>query len=247
MTRIPVAVQLYTLRDELEKDFKGTIEKVAELGYEGVEFAGYGGYSAQEVRELLEQVGLQVAASHISLEQLEENLEEVISFEKELGNTAIVCPYLAPERQTEEGYKQLISVLNHAERRCAEEGIRLYYHHHDFGLKELPNGKSALETILDETNVGVEFDVYWLTKAGGNPVEWMKKYQNRARLIHLKDMTTDDKQLFAPLGTGGVNLTAILSQGDNMDVKWWIIEQDQCEGPALDSVKQSLGYYLQHA
>ncbi len=247
MTRIPVAVQLYTLRDELEKDFKGTIKKVAELGYEGVEFAGYGGYSAQEVRELLEQVGLQVAASHISLEQLEENLEGVIAFEKELGNTAIVCPYLLPERQTEDGYKQLISVLNHAERRCSKEGITLYYHHHDFELKKLPNGKSALETILDETNVGVEFDVYWLTKAGENPVEWMKKYQDRARLIHLKDMTTDDKQLFAPLGTGGVDITDIFNQAESMDVKWWIIEQDQCEGSALESVKQSLSYYLKHA
>ncbi|MFL0473227.1 sugar phosphate isomerase/epimerase family protein [Priestia sp. 179-F W1.4 NHS] len=242
MGEIPVGVQLYTLREETKKDFKGTLQKVAALGYQGVEFAGYEGYTAQEVRAWLIDLQLKPASSHIPLEQLESNLEQVIHYEQQVGNSHIVCPYLMPERQTEKGYFELIDSLNYIDAYCKKEGMSFSYHHHDFELKKLSTGKSALQTILEETGVNVELDIYWLTKAGEDPVEWMKHYRNRTPFIHLKDMTTDGEQFFAPLGTGGVDVKAVMKEGNKAGVKWWIIEQDQCIESPLSSIKKSLAY-----
>src|SRR4051794_6301419 len=99
MRNIPVAVQMYTLRDECERDFKGTLKKVAELGFDGVELAGYGGLLVEEVKSLIDELGLRVAASHVPLEQLENNLPQVIEEMKILGSNYVVCPYLMPDRR----------------------------------------------------------------------------------------------------------------------------------------------------
>src|SRR5690625_1033 len=97
--------------------------------------------------------------------------------------------------------------------------------------------------LMGETNpewVQTEFDIYWLTKAGEDPVEWIKRYHNRTPLIHLKDMTTDSEQFFAELGTGGVDLDGVIRQGSTSNVEWWIVEQDQSRQSPLVSVEQSL-------
>ncbi|MBM7703532.1 sugar phosphate isomerase/epimerase family protein [Metabacillus iocasae] len=245
MTHIPIALQLYTLRKETEQDFIGTLEKVAALGYEGVEFAGYGGLEASELKRVLDRLELKAVSSHVSIEELEENLDQVIEYQQGIGSTYIVCPYLPPERRTEDDYRQLISLLNHVGKRCANEGLTLLYHHHDFELVRFPDGRTPLEMILNETNpewVKAEFDVYWLTISGERPVEWLTKYQGRTPVVHLKDMTVDDRKTFAKLGTGGVDLDAIVQQGSSSTIKWWIVEQDKCEGSALESVGESIRY-----
>lgn len=245
MRNIPIAVQMYTLREESSKDFACTLRKVAELGFDGVEFAGYGGLTVREVKSLLTDLGLQAAGSHVPLEQLENNLAGVIEDQKILGSKYVVCPYLMPDRRNEEDYKALISFLNQAGETCLREGIALCYHNHDFELERLSDGRRALEVIFDETNpdnVQTELDVYWLTKAGQNPIEWIKRYPNRTPLIHLKDMTTDEEQFFAELGTGGVDLEVILQQGEDSGVKWWIVEQDVSRRTPFESVEISLNY-----
>lgn len=245
MTKIPVAVQMYTLRDESEKDFAGTLKKVAELGFDGVEFAGYGGLTPIEVKALLDELSLQAASSHIPLEELENNLAQVIEDQKILGSKYVVCPYLMEERRSEKDYKTLISVLDQAGEACRREGITLLYHNHDFELERLSDGRTALEAIFDDTNpdnVKTEFDVYWLTKAGENPVEWMNRYKNRTPLVHLKDMTTDEEQFFAELGTGGVDIEAVLNSGEEAGVKWWVVEQDFSRRSPLESIEMSIQY-----
>ncbi|UXH43579.1 sugar phosphate isomerase/epimerase [Rossellomorea vietnamensis] len=248
MKEIPVALQMYTLRNEAEKDYIGTLQKVADLGYEGVELAGYGGLSVKELKGLLDKLNLRAVSSHISLSELRTNADQVIEDQLELGSTYIVCPYLPPEERTEEDYFRLIDDLNTIGAKCFEAGITLCYHHHDFELMTLSNGKTALETILAETNphmVKAEFDIYWLTYAGEKPVEWLKRYQGRTPLVHLKDMTTDGERFFAELGSGGVDLEPILEFGMHSDVDWWIVEQDDSKIPPIDSVRKSLEY-LRH-
>ena len=247
MANIPVAVQMYTLREESEKDFIGTLKKVSDIGYQGVEFAGYYDMSAKDLKKVMDDLGLMAASSHIPLDKLLEDLSSVIAYQHEIGSTKLVCPFLAPEMRTEEGYSELIRSLNDIGRECSKEGITLCYHNHDFELERLSNGKTALETILDETNpewVKAEFDIYWLTRAGENPVEWMKRYQDRTPLVHLKDMTTDGEQFFAELGTGGVDLNGVLNQGDVSNVDWWIVEQDKCKRSPLESIEMSMNYFL---
>jgi sugar phosphate isomerase/epimerase len=244
-TTIPIAVQMYTLREESDKDFVGTLKKVAELGFDGVEFAGYGGLSAKEVRLLLEDLGLKAAASHVPLEDLETNLEQVIEDQKQLGSNYVVCPYLLPERRTEQDYQALILFLEQAGAKCRQEGITLCYHNHDFELERLSDGRTALESIFEDTdaaNVKAELDVYWLTKAGETPVEWMNRYRNRTPLIHLKDMTTDEEQYFAELGTGGVDIVSVINSGEDAGVEWWIVEQDFSRRTPFESIEISLNY-----
>lgn len=236
---------MYTLREESEKDFAGTLKRVAELGYDGVEFAGYGGLTVNEVKVLLDEFGLRATASHVPLEELENNLYQVIEEQKILESRYVVCPYLQPERRSIEDYKALISFLDRAGELCRREGITLCYHNHDFELERLSNGRSILEAIFVKTsanNVKAELDVYWLAKAGENPVEWMNRYKNRTPLIHLKDMTTDDEQFFAELGTGCVDIEAVLKIGEESGVHWWIVEQDFSRRTPFESIEISINY-----
>ncbi|TLS38689.1 sugar phosphate isomerase/epimerase family protein [Pseudalkalibacillus caeni] len=245
MGQIPVGLQMYTLRKESEQDFVGTLEKVASLGYQGVEFAGYYGLSADELKDVLHKLGLQAASSHVPLTVLEKELDQTIDYQKKIGSNHIVCPFLPPERRSKEDYYNLINILNKAGQKCAEEGITFSYHNHDFELHPFDDGQKPLELLLKETNpdwVKAELDVYWLTKAGEDPVEWMKRYQNRTPLVHLKDMTTDDEKFFAELGTGGVNLDGVIAQGDDSNVEWWIVEQDQSRRTPLESIETSINY-----
>ncbi|MBS4208103.1 sugar phosphate isomerase/epimerase [Bacillus sp. FJAT-50079] len=240
-----IAVQMYTLRKEMKQDFQGTLKEIAKLGFDGVELAGYGGLTAIGLRDTLHDLGLKVAANHVPLADLENKLDEVIEYQKILGNSHIVCPILPEDRQFEEDYEELIKTLNDVGEKCAQAGITLSYHNHDFELVPLKDGRKPLSRILDETNpewVKAEFDVYWLTKAGEDPVEWLKAYEGRTPLIHLKDMTTDGEQFFAELGAGGVDLQRIFAQLEKSQVEWWIIEQDQCRQSPFKSVAKSLQY-----
>src|SRR5690625_7763512 len=100
MNKIPISVQMFSLREESEADFAGTLKKVAELGYDGVEFAGYGGLTAKEVRELLDQYGLQAVSSHIPLDQLINSADQVIADLKIIGRRYLVCPFFPPASRT---------------------------------------------------------------------------------------------------------------------------------------------------
>lgn len=245
MKKIPVAIQMYTLREESERDFPATLKRVAELGFDGVEFAGYGGLTPKEVRLLLDELGLQAAASHVPLEELEDNLEQVIRDQQTLGSKYVVCPYLSEERRSEEDYQKLILLLENVGGKCRQHGITLLYHNHDFELDRLSDGKMALETIFDNTtpeNLKTELDVYWLTKAGQNAIQWIHRYKNRTPLIHLKDMTTDEEQYFAELGTGGVDIEAILNIGEDAGVEWWVVEQDESRRTPFESIEISMNY-----
>ncbi|MCA1010861.1 sugar phosphate isomerase/epimerase family protein [Halobacillus halophilus] len=246
MKTIPVAAQMYTLREEAEKDFAGTVRKVAELGFDAVEFAGFGGLSAREIKSLLEETGLQAASCHVPLDDLKNNLEQIINDQKTIGSSYIVCPYI--DEREEEDYQQLIPLLDRLGEQCRQEGITLCYHNHDFELQKLSDGRTALETIFDDTqaeNLKTEFDIYWLKKAGEQPDEWLKRYQGRSPLLHLKDMTVDDESFFAELGTGGVDLDAVFHAGEEAGVQWWIIEQDESRRSPLESLAISMDYIKQ--
>lgn len=244
MKTIPVALQMYTLR-ESQVDFAGTLKRVADLGYDGVEFAGYGGLTAKEVKSLLDEYGLQAASSHVPLDDLKNNLAKVIEDQKILGSSYVVCPFLPPDVRTETDYQELIPLLDQVGETCRAAGITLCYHNHDFELDRLADGRTALEAILEDTNpenVKAEFDIYWLAKTGEKPVDWINRYKVRSPLVHLKDMTTDAEQFFAELGTGGVDIEAVLETGDEADIKWWIVEQDVSRRTPFESIAISIDY-----
>jgi sugar phosphate isomerase/epimerase len=240
LRKIPVALQLYTLREEVKKDFKGTLKKVAAMGFDGVELAGHGGLGIKDVKDALHSCGLQAVASHVPLADLRSNLERVVEEQLELGVKFIVCPYLTEE---ERDYALLTSDLNAIGKRCHEACLTLCYHHHDFEVLTEYNGRPALSSILEETSVKAELDLYWLTYAGENPAKWIERYH--PPLVHLKDMTTDGERFFAELGTGGVDLDPVFALGESANIQWWIVEQDASKTSPIESVRKSMDYLKQ--
>lgn len=237
-----IVLQLYTLHDECAKDFYHTLEKVSEIGYKYVELAGYWGKEAEDLKAILDRLNLSVVSSHVPLEKMEENLERELLYLKKLDCNNIVCPYLGEDRRAD--YVQLAKILNKIGERSKQYGIELSYHHHDFELEK--NGdKTNLEVLLAETDsdyVKVELDVYWLTLAGEDPLIWLKNFSGRMPLIHLKDMTTDSEKNFAELGTGRVNIEAIVKKSKESNVQWLVVEQDKCKRSPFESIQISRDY-----
>ncbi|GEN57711.1 sugar phosphate isomerase [Halolactibacillus alkaliphilus] len=237
---IPVAIQLFTLREACEKDMIGTLEKVKKIGYQGVELAGYGNATVEEVKATLERLGLQVAGSHVPLTDLINRLDEVIEEQKILGNRRVVCPYILPEDRTHDFYQDLPSVLQSVQLELEKHGINLLYHHHDFELEEYSDGESVLSYLLRTVEgLKLELDVYWIQKAKEHPVDWIEKYVDQLELVHLKDMSTDERETFAPLGTGRTDLKAILTTAKPA---FWIVEQDQTDGDPFEAINISFNY-----
>ena len=242
MPKIPIALQMYTLRDDTAQDFAGTIRKVAAIGYAAVELAGRGSLSVQELSSLLADNHLSMAGSHIGLDDLEADLPKVIQENLALGNRYIVVPYLAEERRrTADDYKRLAGTLNEFGETLRSSGLTLCYHNHDFEFKPLDNGQLGEDILLENTDpslVKAEVNTYWVLKAGHDPVAFIKKHSGRVPLIHLKDMDPADDS-FAPVGTGRLPLDALVAAAPEVGAEYLIVEQDVCKGPAIEAVTLS--------
>ena len=239
MSKIPIGLQLYTLRDIMANDFAGTLRKVADIGYAAVELAGHGGLSVRELSGLLADNHLTVAGSHIGLDALESDLPKVIEENLALGNTHIVVPYLAEERRkTDDDYKKLAELMTGFGATLQTAGMTLCYHNHDFEFKPLADGQLGEDVLLansDPNFVKIEADTYWILKAGLDPVAFVKKHPGRVPLMHLKDRDTTDGS-FAPVGTGDLPLDALIAAAGEIGTQYLIVEQDVCKGPALEAV-----------
>lgn len=236
---IPVAVQLYTLRDALKEDFMGTLEKVAEIGYQGVEFAGFGGFDALELKAKLETLNLKPAGAHISLDELKSNLQEIIKYNLQLGNKYIVCPWASFTKR--EDYIDLAKTLDNIGKELKEAGLHLCYHNHAHEL-DLYDGEYALDILFNQVDseyLKAEIDTYWVTYAGLDAIEYMKKYSGRTPLIHIKDMAATKEREFTEIGNGTIDIKSISEQTKNNGAQWLIVEQDICKRNPIESVKIS--------
>ncbi|KMM37169.1 sugar phosphate isomerase/epimerase family protein [Guptibacillus hwajinpoensis] len=242
MNEIGVGLQLYTLRNECEKNFFGTLERVAGIGYEGVELAGLYNYNPEEVKEKLDALDLAVIGHHIPIERIENDLDEVIKEQVALGNSRIVCPWLPPERRTSEDFKEVANIMKKAAAICAEHNLELCYHHHDFELGRNLDGSELYYILKADESIQAEFDIYWLNMVGHDPVEWMKKFAGRTPIVHLKDRSDDEREETVILGTGNIPIDEVLEQGKESGVKWWVVEQDNCDYDPIESVTQSYQY-----
>jgi sugar phosphate isomerase/epimerase len=242
MANLPIALQLYTVREHTAEDFAGTVEKVAEMGYAGVELAGSGGLSADQVKALLDRCGLKPAGSHIGLDRLEKELDLVIAENLEIGNKWVVCPYLGEDRRKDgAAWRSIASLFNEIGAACKEKGLVFAYHNHAFEF-EVFDGETGLDILYGSVNPDVvkgEVDVYWVKKGGRCPAEFIRKYAGRIPLVHLKDMADDEAGSFAEVGNGVIDFTGIFEAAEAGGSEWYIVEQDRCPGDSLVSAKQS--------
>lgn len=240
MATIPTALQLYTVRDEAAHDFAGTLHKVAGIGYKAVEFAGYGGLSAQALTALLAETGLQAASTHVGLDALTEDPDLAIAYCVAIGCSNLVLPWLPPERRAASDLAALAPRLDELGRRCQAQGISFAYHNHDFEFAKLDESY-LLDRLLETTDpalVGLEFDAYWAAYAMVDPVAYLRRHATRVRLVHLKDMAMDRR--FAEVGDGILDIGALCAAAAEAGVRWQIVEHDQPLMPSLESARRSL-------
>jgi len=238
---LPIALQLYSIKDETEKNFKEALRKVAKIGYTGVEFAGYGGLSSYELKALLKELGLAVCGSHVSLEELTKNIDSVIEYSLEIGNPYIICPFATYNNKQD--YERMVQTLNAIAIKCSAKGILLGYHNHGHEFQEF-QGKYGLDIIYkgtDERLVKAEIDTYWVQHAGVDPVEYIKKHAGRCDLIHIKDMEIiDGEKRSTEIGNGIMDIKAIIMEAEKQGTKWLVVEQEYFNKSSLESVE--IGY-----
>ncbi|MBI2302228.1 MAG: sugar phosphate isomerase/epimerase [Armatimonadetes bacterium] len=249
MAHLPIALQMYTVRDQTAVDFAGTYRKVAEMGYEGVEIAGDGGLSAHDMKQLLDDCGFARCGSHIMLQAIEDDLQKVVDYNLEIHNPWIVVPWLPAElRADADGWRSVAGRMEEAGGWLAEMGLTLCYHNHAFEFEVEENGAYGLDILYANARPGAvqaELDLYWVKYGGQDPAEYVTRYRDRAPLLHIKDMTASEPHTFTEVGTGIIDWPVVVKAAEGGVAAAWIIEQDTCQRPSLDSAKISLDNFRQ--
>ncbi|MCF7837587.1 MAG: sugar phosphate isomerase/epimerase [Candidatus Marinimicrobia bacterium] len=232
-------IQLYTVRETLKDDFKGTLRKLAEIGYGAVEFAwNYGGMTPEQLAGFLDECTLACCGMHMPLDALLDVNSEHYRYANAV-NAPCVTVSLAGRVATD--WENVPAELAQGAAIAAGHGLSLTYHNHAQELAAFEN-TTALDWLYAHTApelVKAELDTYWLAKGGGDPVAYVSRYAGRQPQLHLKDMDREDGS-FAEVGTGTLDFPAIIAAAQAAGVEWLIVEQDKCKRAALDSAAISL-------
>lgn len=243
----PIALQLYSVRDALAKDFDGTLERVAAIGYAGVETGGFAGALTEPVAARLRDLGLTVCGFHAGLPLGGDQADELFAALARVNCRRLMCAWLPQELfATREGVQQAAEKLNAANAVAKARGLTFGYHNHDGEYQPL-NGRpahDALRELLDP-DVFFEVDVYWAQTAGVDPAAEIRKLGARAPLLHLKDGPARRGVPMQALGDGVVDIPACVAAGA-AHAEWLIVELDEYAGDMFDAVERSYQYLVQN-
>ena len=268
--KLPVAVQLYSVRDEMEKDFYGTIEAMKELGYDGVEFAGLFGEEPEKIKAFCDEIGIVPISAHVPYYDMLENPEKVLSDYAKIGCKYVAVPYLTEEcRPGTDGFAATVEGIRKIGEAAKTLGIQLLYHNHDFEFVKIGEeyALDVLYSTIPADLLQTEIDTCWVNVAGVNPAEYIEKYSGRAPVVHLKDFKKSGENLgklydligiddenaqqeeedafsFMPVGYGVQDMPEILAACENAGAQWVVVEQDSpAKGDTpMNSVKLSREY-----
>lgn len=228
---LPIAVQMYTLRDF--GDLEEQLAAVNRAGISAIETVGNQEVTAEALNDLLDEYGLAVISSHVQLDDLRNRLDETVAFNQSIGNDTLTVPYLDDESRPSdaEGWQALGEELGDIAAELEDEGLRLAYHNHDFEM-EVYGDKTALEHMFDAAgpDLWAELDVAWVARGGLDPVEYVSRFDGQLFAVHAKDNapegTAEDEGGFATLGEGVLDWDTLLPAIEAADVEWYIIEHD---------------------
>ena len=268
MKNFKIGLQLYSVRGDMEKDFYGTLKAVKEAGYDYVEFAGYYGKSAEEVKAILDELGLTCISVHQGPDLFLEKGQEAVDYLKTIGAKYSAVPWYGIENYTDGKFDETIEKFRKVGELLKANGIQLTYHNHDFEFNYL-DGEFILEKIYEALPdlIEGEVDTCWVRYAGVDPVEFLDKYSGKMHTVHLKDFVcnklasgpvyaliddsgkagqgskADNGFEFRPLGMGMMDFPAILEACDRGNIEHVIVEQDESKDrPALEAIKISRDY-----
>jgi sugar phosphate isomerase/epimerase len=258
-----VGVQLYTVRDDMKKDFAGTIAKVAAVGYKEVEFAGYFNHSPADVRSILDKNGLAAPSCHVSYDVVENHWPETLDAAHTVGHTFIVCPWIEEKlRKSPDGWKQVAAAFNKAGEASSKAGIQFGYHNHTFEFAPDSNlgGRLPYDFLLENTDpklVKMEMDLCWISVTGHDPVAYFAKYPGRFPLVHVKDVkeipkvtpgksdeflnTEFEKSVMTNVGSGVIDWKRIFAHADEAGIQHFFVEHDS-PADAFASITASYKY-----
>ena len=247
-------VQLYSLRETAEREgAEKILQMVSEAGYDGVEFAGFYGHSAQDVRAMLEECGLRAVSSHVALKLIEADMQGVIDYHKAIGCDYIAVPYLSTEqRPGTPAFAGVLRTIYQFGCLCRDNCIQLLYHNHDFEFTKV-EGQYGLDLMYQRVPASLlqtELDTCWINVAGEDPAAYLAKYTGRAPVVHLKDFVLEGRKpahmydlvglenekvpaegegsfAFRPLGHGMQDIPSILEAGKRAGARWFVVEQDE--------------------
>ena len=246
MKKDQIALQLYTVRTETQKDFLDTLRAVGEMGYPAVEFAGYGDLSAAELRRALDEYGLRTMGAHVPFAAFATRLPEVCAELRTLGGEFALVPWVGEDRRGDvDQARWLAEIFNEWGDRCREEGVRFGYHNHGFEFAPLPGEQptTLFDILLTETDpkvVALELDVGWAHFAGADPLDLIRRHPERFPALHVKDLAAGEELTDVPVGDGVIDWPSILAAAEAATA-WYVVEQDKPRDPLADS-KQSLRY-----
>jgi sugar phosphate isomerase/epimerase len=246
MAQHELAVQLYTLRNETARDFRATLQEVAEAGVPAVEFAGFGSHSASDMRGMLDEFGIIAMGAHVGYQLLDTQLDQVIEDIQALGAKHLACPGIFPRDalKTADDFRRAGEALGRMGERCKAAGLRLSYHCHDHEFAEF-DGKYGLDLLFEATdpdNLATQLDLGWVAYAGVDPVAYLRKYAGRAPTVHFKDMIKEPKRYDVPTGEGILPIPDLVATGREGGTEWFIVELDQPREAPIECVRRSVAY-----
>jgi len=238
-------VQLYSFRDEMAKDAKGTLEKIASLGIKKIESARSGkghyyGLSPKEMKDVCNALGMKLTSGHVALDDnFDTTMEEAVAS----GQEYLICSSMPSKGQTVDNYKKVAEAFNKAGEACNKLGIKFGYHNHAYEF-ESENGEVLYDVLMDNTQadlVHMELDLGWVIVGGKNPLDYFKKYEGRFPLWHLKDMNLSKKES-TEFGKGGLDIPAMMANQKASGVHHIFIEQEEYASTPLESMKHNMAF-----
>ncbi len=240
--RIPIALQLYSVRDDCAKDLSLTLQAVAQMGYEGVEFAGYYDRTAEELRGMCDDLELKIVGTHTGINTLlGDELEKTVAFNKTLGNPYLIVPGLPGEySNSKEAWLKTAKIFNEIAEKVADQGMFTGYHNHTGEFQEM-DGEMPWDIFCSNTDDSVvtQIDTGHVLRAGADNVTYIERYPGRSKLVHIKEFSaTNDK---AVIGEGDIPWDDVFNACETVGgTEWYIVEQESYAYPPIECAERCI-------
>jgi sugar phosphate isomerase/epimerase len=240
MKQFPVAVQPYTIREALSQDYEGALEKVAAIGYKGIEIGRPPqGITVARQKTLLDRLGLKVVGTHAAFDTFDFDANAIADYLEEVEGGRFVA--ISLRFSSREDILEKAKKMNAAGEAFRKRGITFLYHNHEWEFEKF-GGEYALDILLRETNpelVQTELDTYWIKKGGEDPAAYLRQLKGRAPMLHIKDVEKGEEQFFAEIGEGVLDFKEIADVAEEIGVQWLVVEQDQSRRDPFESLRIS--------
>ena len=237
---VPISVQLYSVRDAMAADAMGTLKQIAEMGYAGVEPAGFGDLSAADFRKAVEDLGMTVSSSHGP--DVMSDFDGAVAAAKDLGIDMVSHMGFGGKTTLDE-LKAAAADINVVCDKLAAVGMTMFMHNHNGEFEAQFDGRSLFDTLFEMCpKLQTETDIYWVQVGGADPAAVISQYKSRMPLMHVKDGPISPASPMSPVGQGKVDIAGCLKAAEGGALTWAVVELDEAEGDMLDAVAQSIDF-----